>query len=51
MKITQDVRAYADSLGVAPAQALEQGLKEKAAEFNDSGRSLYVPADAGGGGE
>ena len=51
MKITQDVRDYADSLGVAPDRALERGLEEKAAEFNDGGRSLYVPADAAGGGE
>jgi phosphomethylpyrimidine synthase len=51
MKITQDVRAYADSLGVTADKAIEQGMKEKAAEFNDTGRSLYVPADASGGGE
>jgi phosphomethylpyrimidine synthase len=52
MKITQDVRDYADSLGVAPESALAQGLEEKAAEFKDRGQSLYVPAaDAGSGGE
>ena len=52
MKITQDVRDYADSLGVAPESALAQGLQEKAAEFKDRGQSLYVPAaDAGSGGE
>ncbi len=52
MKITQDVRAYADSLGVAPERALAQGMEEKAAEFKDRGRTLYVPADTGtSGGE
>src|SRR5689334_20338626 len=52
MKITQDVRDFADSMGVAPERALEQGLEEKAAEFKDRGQTLYVPAtDGGGGGE
>jgi len=52
MKITQDVRDYADSLGVAPERALAKGMEEKAAEFKDRGQALYVPAaDAGGGGE
>ena len=52
MKITQDVRDYADSLGVGPERALAQGMEEKAAEFKDRGQTLYVPAaDAGGGGE
>jgi phosphomethylpyrimidine synthase len=51
MKITQDVRDYADSLGVAPERALAQGLEEKAAEFKDGGQKLYVAADGGGGAE
>jgi phosphomethylpyrimidine synthase len=51
MKITQDVREYAESLGVAAEQALSRGLQEKAAEFNDAGQSLYVRAGAGSGGE
>jgi phosphomethylpyrimidine synthase len=51
MKITQDVRAYADSLGMAPEQALSRGLDEKAAEFNQAGQSLYVRAGATDGGE
>ena len=44
MKITQDVREYADSLGMAPEQALSRGLEEKAAEFNQAGQNLHVPA-------
>ncbi|HEY2900939.1 MAG TPA: phosphomethylpyrimidine synthase ThiC [Polyangia bacterium] len=46
MKITQDVRDYADSLGLAPEKALEEGLREKAAAFNDSGQNLYAAGDA-----
>ncbi len=33
MKITQDVRAYAESKGVDVGQAIEIGMEEKAAEF------------------
>ncbi len=33
MKITQDVRDYAASLGVAEEKALETGLAEKSEEF------------------
>ncbi|HEX3698423.1 MAG TPA: phosphomethylpyrimidine synthase ThiC [Polyangia bacterium] len=46
MKITQDVRDYADSLGMAPDKALEEGLREKAAAFNDSGQNLYAAGGA-----
>ncbi|MDY0021273.1 phosphomethylpyrimidine synthase ThiC [Arenimonas caeni] len=42
MKITQDVREYAAGKGVADeAQALEQGLAEKAAEFRAQGAQVY----------
>ncbi len=33
MKITQDVRAYAESKGVDVEAAIEVGMEEKAAEF------------------
>jgi phosphomethylpyrimidine synthase len=42
MKITQDVRDYAASQGIAPEQALDAGMREKAAAFRDTGRELYV---------
>ena len=42
MKITQDVRDYAAHLQVAEQQALETGLREKAAEFRKTGGELYV---------
>ncbi|HEX7252056.1 MAG TPA: phosphomethylpyrimidine synthase ThiC, partial [Thermoanaerobaculia bacterium] len=41
MKITQDVRDYAERIGMAPEDALESGLREKSAEFVRSGSELY----------
>ena len=41
MKITQEVREYAEKQGVAEADALEQGLRDKAKEFVESGAELY----------
>ncbi|TDR72488.1 phosphomethylpyrimidine synthase ThiC [Paludibacterium purpuratum] len=41
MKITQDVRAYAESQGIDSQQALKQGMKDKAIEFISSGGKLY----------
>ena len=42
MKITQDVRDYAVKQGITNIPvALEQGLKEKAEEFNEAGVQIY----------
>ncbi len=42
MKITQDVREYAEKQGVeAIPVAIEQGLKEKASEFKKTGSKIY----------
>ena len=41
MKITQDVRAYADSLGLKDEEALTKGLAEKAQEFREKGSEIY----------
>jgi phosphomethylpyrimidine synthase len=41
MKITQDVRDYAATLGLAEDQALEQGMKEKSQEFLRDGAEVY----------
>ncbi|HSB48014.1 MAG TPA: phosphomethylpyrimidine synthase ThiC [Burkholderiales bacterium] len=41
MKITQDVREYAEKQGLAEAAALEQGLREKAQEFREGGAEIY----------
>lgn len=42
MKITQDVREYAASLGVEESEAIELGMKEKAEEFVESGAEIYL---------
>ena len=44
MKITQDVRDYAATLGVPEAEALEKGMTEKATEFVASGAEIYRKA-------
>ncbi|MGE5466276.1 MAG: phosphomethylpyrimidine synthase ThiC [Ignavibacteria bacterium] len=44
MKITQDVRDYAASHGVAESEAIAEGMKEKAAEFVGSGAEIYRKA-------
>ena len=41
MKITQDVRDYAKEHGVGDADALNQGMQAKAAEFLATGAELY----------
>ncbi|MFZ5756974.1 MAG: phosphomethylpyrimidine synthase ThiC [Pseudomonadota bacterium] len=41
MKITQDVRDYAARQGVAPEQAAEVGMEEKAVQFRDAGAEVY----------
>jgi phosphomethylpyrimidine synthase len=41
MKITQDVRDYAASLGVAEEKALETGMEEKSREFVEQGSEIY----------
>jgi phosphomethylpyrimidine synthase len=44
MKITQDVREYAESQGMDEQAALEKGMAEKAAEFRAQGAEIYRPA-------
>ncbi|HEY6051353.1 MAG TPA: phosphomethylpyrimidine synthase ThiC, partial [Thermoanaerobaculia bacterium] len=41
MKITQDVRDYAATLGIAEEKALERGMEEKSEEFVRSGAEIY----------
>ena len=41
MKITQDVREYAEKIGLADDEALKKGLEEKAKEFAESGNEIY----------
>ncbi|MCC6533988.1 MAG: phosphomethylpyrimidine synthase ThiC [Burkholderiales bacterium] len=44
MKITQDVRDYAQSQGVAEDQALAKGMQDKAKEFVERGAEVYHKA-------
>jgi phosphomethylpyrimidine synthase len=44
MKITQDVREYAQKQGVSEEEALEKGMREKAEEFVRQGGEIYRKA-------
>lgn len=41
MKITQEVRDFAESKGVDGKRALSEGMKEKAVQFNELGGNIY----------
>ena len=41
MKITQDVRDYAEKHGFTETEALEEGMAEKSAEFKQTGSKIY----------
>ncbi|GAA2113716.1 phosphomethylpyrimidine synthase ThiC [Actinomadura alba] len=43
MKITQDVRRYAEANGLTDTEALTRGMREKAEEFTGSGGRIYLP--------
>jgi phosphomethylpyrimidine synthase len=42
MKITQDVRDYADKIGTTEDEALKKGMEEKAKEFAEAGGEIYL---------
>jgi phosphomethylpyrimidine synthase len=42
MKITQDVRDYAEANGLNEQEALKAGMEKKSKEFADSGSELYL---------
>ncbi len=44
MRITEDVRKYADEHGYSGDEALAKGLQEKAAEFIEKGSEVYTQA-------
>ena len=44
MKITQDVREYAQGKGLAPEAALNRGMAEKAQEYREAGGKIYQDA-------
>jgi phosphomethylpyrimidine synthase len=44
MKITQDVREYAEKQGVSEQEALKKGMEQKAIEFVKKGAEIYTKA-------
>ena len=42
MKISQEVRNYAEQHGMKEKEAIDAGMEEKAKEFIESGGSLYI---------
>lgn len=42
MRITEDVRRYAQEQGLSDEAAVKQGLEEKAAEFIEKGSDVYA---------
>ncbi|RFS82371.1 phosphomethylpyrimidine synthase ThiC [Actinomadura spongiicola] len=47
MKITRDVRRYADERGLGEDEALSAGMREKAEEFKSAGGRVYLPLSPG----
>ena len=43
MKITQDVRRYAEERGLSTVEAIEAGMAEKSEEFRAQGAEVYKP--------
>ncbi|MBT6432280.1 MAG: phosphomethylpyrimidine synthase ThiC, partial [Deltaproteobacteria bacterium] len=42
MKISADVRKYAEEKGLTNAQAIEEGMRDKSQEFREGGSKIYV---------
>jgi phosphomethylpyrimidine synthase len=47
MRISADVRAYAEEHGLTTIEAIETGMTEKSAEFTRHGNSVYLPLTPG----
>jgi len=45
MKITQEVRDYAQKHGLSEKEAVKAGMENKSREFSDSGGKIYVSVD------
>jgi phosphomethylpyrimidine synthase len=43
MRITQDVRKYAEEHGLSSVDAIEAGMREKSEEFGEQGNQVYLP--------
>ncbi|WP_265520184.1 phosphomethylpyrimidine synthase ThiC [Oerskovia flava] len=46
MRISADVREYAEANGLTSVEAIEAGMAEKSAEFADAGGRVYLPVTA-----
>jgi phosphomethylpyrimidine synthase len=44
MRITEDIRRYAQAEGLEETNAAEAGMQRKSAEFRERGSELYVEA-------
>jgi phosphomethylpyrimidine synthase len=44
MKITEDVRKYAEEHGLTNEVAIESGMEQKSKEFNAAGAEIYSKA-------
>ena len=44
MQITEDVRKFAAEQGISEEAAIEEGLKQKATQFNEAGAEIYTKA-------
>ena len=42
MRISADVRKYAEEHGMSPEEAQASGMREKSEEFKKAGRKLYI---------
>ena len=42
MKITQEVRDFAEQQGIGENIVLEEGMKAKAEEFREGGAEIYI---------
>lgn len=45
MKITQEVREYAENLGITESEAVKKGMEQKSKEFSDAGGRIYIPLE------
>jgi phosphomethylpyrimidine synthase len=46
MRISADVRTYAEENGLSSLEAIEAGMADKSAEFARMGNSVYLPVRA-----
>ena len=45
MKITEDIRKYAEEKGITAEEALTEGMMEKSEQFKEQGHELHIASD------